>query len=163
MTKHEGGCLCGAVRYQVTAEPVRVTICHCHFCQRATGTAYFVEPIFQHEDFRVTAGTPKTYNHRSEGSGKHLRVHFCDTCGTKLHLSFERFPSVIGVYGGTFDNPEWFDRGPEKTKHIFLSSGLHDTIIPPGLDTFAEHSIDRDNKPVKPVVYDAPHEIGTKR
>jgi len=42
---HEGGCLCGEIRYETMAEPVRVTICHCTFCQRLTGSAYLVEPI----------------------------------------------------------------------------------------------------------------------
>ena len=42
---HDGGCLCGDVRYQVAAAPLRVTICHCTFCQRFTGSAFLVEPI----------------------------------------------------------------------------------------------------------------------
>jgi hypothetical protein len=44
MARHEGGCLCGKVRFAVSADPMRVTVCHCRFCQRNTGTAYLAEP-----------------------------------------------------------------------------------------------------------------------
>ena len=33
----EGGCLCGAIRYRVTAEPQGRTLCHCESCRRAAG------------------------------------------------------------------------------------------------------------------------------
>ena len=46
MSRNEGGCLCGAVRFATLGEPSRVTVCHCRFCQKATGSAYLVEPIF---------------------------------------------------------------------------------------------------------------------
>jgi len=35
-----GGCACGAVRYQVDAEPLLMVNCHCRACQRASGGAY---------------------------------------------------------------------------------------------------------------------------
>jgi hypothetical protein len=85
------------LRYDVQSHPTRVTICHCKFCQRATGSAYLVEPIFDQSDFAVTRGEAKVYEHRSEGSGKRVYVHFCATCGTKLFLTFERFADVVGV------------------------------------------------------------------
>src|SRR5476649_955249 len=92
MARHEGGCLCGEVRFVVDKEPMRVTVCHCHFCQRTTGTAYLVEPVFAEADFHMTAGTPKTYDVISAGSGKRVTIHFCGTCGARVMLGFERFP-----------------------------------------------------------------------
>ena len=56
---HQGGCLCGQVRYRTTAAPLRITICHCKFCQRLTGSAYLVEPIFSREQV-VFEGAPTT-------------------------------------------------------------------------------------------------------
>ena len=35
-----GGCLCGAVRYEVSAEPIFTNDCQCHDCQRTSGTGH---------------------------------------------------------------------------------------------------------------------------
>ncbi len=160
MPAHEGGCLCGRIRYAVKSRPMRVTICHCRFCQRATGSAYLVEPIFGTSDMDVVSGQPKIYDHRSEGSGKMVEVHFCDNCGTKLFLSFERFPDVVGVYGGTFDDPNWFERTAENTRHIFLSVAQRGTVIPAGIKCFEQHTMTNDGTPLEPRVYDEPRVIG---
>ena len=70
MSINQGGCLCGAVRYATSTQPVRVTYCHCKFCQRATGSAYMVEPVFLKADFEIVSGEPATYTQASAGSGK---------------------------------------------------------------------------------------------
>ena len=128
MAVHQGGCLCGALRYETLADPVRVTICHCKFCQRATGSAYLIEPIFRLEDLRVMQGITTVYQTRSEGSGKIVYIHFCATCGTKLYLTFERFTETCGVYAGTFDDPNWFAIRPDnrhagRARHNQRSAG----------------------------------------
>jgi len=163
MAMNQGGCICGAVRYGMLAPPLRVTICHCRFCQRATGSAYMVEPVFRLEDFRLMRGSPATYGHRSEGSGKMVTIHFCATCGTKLYLSFERFAEVCGVYAGTFDDPNWFEISPDNAKHIFLDVARHDTVIPSGINTYQQHASRNDGAPVEPLVFDAPRVIGARR
>jgi len=159
MSAHEGGCLCGHIRYSVKTEPMRVTICHCRFCQRATGSAFLVEPIFGKSDFSLTAGEPTIYQHRSEGSGKIVNVHFCARCGTKLFLSFERFSEVVGVYGGTFDDPDWFERSARNSRHIFLSVAQRGTVIPAGIDCYDQHTTTNDGQPIKSTVFIEPREI----
>ena len=161
MTRNEGGCLCGGIRYATLAKPSRVTVCHCRFCQKATGSAYMVEPIFVNDDFVLLAGSPKAFDHRSKGSGKLVHVHFCGDCGTKLWLSFEQFPDVIGVYAGTFDDPCWFPIDPSSSKHIFLGVARSDTIIPAGLPTFIEHASTNDGVAQEATVYEAHHKIGS--
>jgi hypothetical protein len=66
---HDGGCLCGSLRYRVTGEPVRSTVCHCRFCQRVTGSAYLVEPVFLKHQVAFTVGEPKIYDHHGEHGG----------------------------------------------------------------------------------------------
>ena len=160
MQTSKGGCLCGAVRYQVSKDPIRVTMCHCKFCQRATGGAFLVEPVFARGDFTITSGAPATYDHVSTGSGKIVKIHFCATCGTKLFLGFERFPDVVGLYGGTFDDPNWFERSAENTKHIFLDVAQKGTVIPAGINTFREHATDNDGNPIALHVFTGHHLIG---
>lgn len=162
MIVHPGGCLCGAVRFETLAEPLRVTFCHCRFCQRATGSAYMVEPIFRLQDLRITKGLPTTYRLPSAGSGKMVDVHFCATCGTKLYLTFERFDGACGVYAGTFDDPNWFATGPDNSKHIFLDVARHDSIVPAGVPSFGQHAMQNDGVALSPTLFEAPHAIGRR-
>jgi hypothetical protein len=160
MSLNQGGCLCGAVRYAASSEPVRVTYCHCKFCQRATGSAYMVEPIFRKADLEIISGQPARYSQASEGSGKRVTVNFCAICGTKLYLDLERFPEIFGVYGGTFDEPNWFERTPQMSKHIFLDVAQNGTVIPAGFSTFRQHAMLNDGTPVEPITFGQPHTIG---
>ncbi|WP_245794412.1 GFA family protein [Vannielia litorea] len=113
-----GRCLCGAVTYDTGAEPLWVTICYCTFCQRATGSDRMIEPVFDIAGFRFTEAQPSVFALLSEGSGKEVCVHFCQTYGTKLALTFERWPDRIGIYLGTLEEPSALAMSPEKTKHI---------------------------------------------
>lgn len=118
-----------------------------------------VEPIFDGNALAVLTGKPAIYDHVSEGSGKIVQVHFCRDCGTKLWLSFERFPGIVGVYAGTFDDPFWFPIDMANSKHIFVGEARADTVIPPGIPTFVEHSMASDGTPQKATRYEFPHII----
>ncbi len=163
MTHHSGSCLCGQIRYETSADPIRVTTCYCRFCQRATGSPAFIEPIFREEDLHILQGRMAVYDHRSEGSGKIIHVNFCAVCGTKIFLGFERFPGLIGLYAGTFDDPGWFEIQLDNSKHIFLEAALDGTIIPPGFVTYRAHAQEQDGTPCKATIYEDLHLIGTRR
>ncbi|MEJ0078614.1 MAG: GFA family protein [Alphaproteobacteria bacterium] len=150
---HEGGCLCGEVRYRTSAEPLRVTVCHCTFCQRFTGTAYLVEPIFRRANVALTGAAPKTYDHRSDSSQKRVTLNFCGRCGTTIYLDLERFPGILGLCGGTFDDPNWFTRGTVDCRHIFTRSAQSGVVLPAGLQTYEAHAIKLDGTPNEPVVF----------
>ena len=144
--------MCGDVRYKVAGAPLRVTICHCTFCQRFTGAAFLVEPIFRAEDVVFAGVAPKTYDHRSDGSHKRVTLSFCARCGTTLMLGFERFPGFVGVCAGTFDDPNWFDRGPGAARHIFTRSSQKGVVLPADVEIYREHAIQLDGTPNKPTV-----------
>jgi hypothetical protein len=158
-TDQPGGCLCGRIRFRVTAPPVRVTFCHCRFCQRVTGSAYAVEPIFEDAAFALDQGTPKTHAHVSDGSGKEITLHFCPDCGTGYRYTFQRFPGMTGVMAGAFDDPNWFGWTPETAKHIFLSAARPETVVPAGLPLFFEHAQKKDGTPLEPLVLNRPMSV----
>jgi hypothetical protein len=37
---YAGGCACGAVRYEISGEPVAMAGCQCRDCQRKSGTGH---------------------------------------------------------------------------------------------------------------------------
>jgi hypothetical protein len=150
--KHEGGCLCGDVRYGTVGEPLRVTICHCTFCQRLTGSAFLVEAIFRKEDVVFSGTSARSYNHRSDGSGKRVTLNFCTRCSTTLYFDLERFPEILGICAGTFDDPSWFDRSPETCRHIFTRSAQKGVVLPAGLKLYREHALQLDGSPNVPIV-----------
>ena len=69
--------------------------------------------------------------------------------------TLERFPGIFGVYGGTFDEPNWFDRTPQVSRHIFLNSAQRSTVIPAGFSTFREQAILNDGTPVRRLIFSA--------
>ena len=136
---HEGGCLCGAVRYRTHGDPMRVTVCHCTWCQRRTGTAFAVEPVFNEEQVEIT-GEPLThYRSVSDRSGRWLELEFCPTCGTNIGFTLEWRPGVFILDAGTFDDPGWIDPGRFDFRYIFLRSAQNWSKVPDGADVYEEH------------------------
>ena len=156
MARHEGGCLCGAVRFAASAQPMRVAVCHCRFCQRNTGTAYLVEPVFAKTEFEITSGTPTTYDVVSEGSGKRVTVHFCGTCGARVLLTFERFADVVGTFGGSFDHPNRLGLTSDIVRHLFTGSAQDGTVLPAGVPLFHEHAFRLDGSLNEPAMLTEP-------
>ena len=162
MTVLSGGFLCGALRYEARSPPLRVTLCHCRFCQRVTGSSHLVEPLFARDDLHVTAGTPTVYRHRSDGSGRHLDLHFCAVCGTTLFMTFERFPGLCGVYAGTLDDPAAIEVRPDNAKQVFVASARPEAVLLPVLATFDGPAMDAAGQPQSPFVHDALHLVGRR-
>jgi hypothetical protein len=96
-----GGCLCGAVRYEVTAPFASAGYCHCRRCQRRTGTAASANGRTEPGSFRVTAGAELLRAFRPETG---FEKWFCGECGSAL---FSRSPTdadEVGVRLGTLDS-----------------------------------------------------------
>jgi hypothetical protein len=68
---------------------------------------------------------------------------------------------VVGVFAGTFDEPNWFERSPQNSKHIFLAFAQNATMVPAGVSTFLHHSITNDGTAVSPTTFSHPFTIGS--
>ena len=96
-----GGCHCGAVRYEVSGEPMHHALCHCEDCRRHAGAPMVGWALVNRADLEMS-GTPKIY-----ASSEHGRRHFCADCGTGLFYTNEAvFPGQIDVQTGTLDDPD---------------------------------------------------------
>jgi hypothetical protein len=121
-TERSGGCVCGAVRYVSVGEPERVTLCHCLWCQRRTGTAFGTEVVFKKERVLLSGIEASRYRHVSDESGRWLEIYFCPRCGTNLGLTLEAVPDIRSVPAGTYDDPAWLRPAQTKFRHVFTRS-----------------------------------------
>jgi hypothetical protein len=127
-----GGCQCGAVRYQVAAEPLRVYLCHCQECRKQSASAFGISVIVPAEAFSVTQGPVRTWS-RMTASGGELVCSFCEVCGTRICHTDAR-EAIVSVKGGSLDV------APDLTNaaHIWTSRRLKGVVIPEHVRQFAE-------------------------
>ncbi len=96
-----GGCLCGGVRFEVSAPLESAGYCHCNRCQRRTGTAASAQARVARGSFRITAGEELV---RSFDPADGFSKHFCSACGSALWSRSPHDPEVISVRLGVFDS-----------------------------------------------------------
>lgn len=103
MTKIEGGCLCGAVRYMATAQPAAVRECWCRVCQYFACGNSTINLAFPTEAVTIT-GDLRDYPNTAD-SGNRMHRRFCPQCGVHLFTAAEARPHIIGIRAGTLDDP----------------------------------------------------------
>ncbi len=99
---HQGGCHCGAVRYEVNGEPQHVALCHCSDCRKSSGAPMVAWAAFTEDQFKLVEGEPVTFN----SSGSAMRS-FCPKCGSGLYYRNAEFlPGIVDIQSATLDDPE---------------------------------------------------------
>src|SRR5262249_40554067 len=102
MSERTGGCLCGQVRYRITAEPVSSRICWCRDCQRIAGNG-LVNALFPSKAVEIT-GSPSEYV-KTADSGNRVIRRFCPRCGCHLFADSTGYAGLTVVRIGTLDDP----------------------------------------------------------
>ena len=127
-----GGCLCGAVRFEVTEPLVSSGYCHCTRCQRRTGTAASPGARIAPGSLRVLSGEEHIRAYEpDEGFAK----VFCTACGSSLWSRSQEDPDVISIRLGAFDD----DPGIRPTYRQFVAYAAPWEPIPDdGLERFPE-------------------------
>jgi hypothetical protein len=126
-----GGCQCGAVRYEVSAEPLQVYVCHCRECRRQSASAFGISVIVPAAAFALTQGRVKTWS-RPTDSGGTLECMFCIECGTRIR-HFDPRQDTVSIKGGSLDDPVDIT----SSRHIWTTRKLPGVIIPDGAMQFA--------------------------
>ena len=96
----QGGCLCGAVRYEITAPFSTARYCHCTRCQRRTGTASSANGLVPSSGFRLLSGREAV---RSFEPPTGVPKLFCSICGSALFSGHPFSDEQVVVRLGTLD------------------------------------------------------------
>lgn len=130
MTTIKGGCLCGAVRYTATAEPLVVRACWCRVCQYfGTGNAT-INLVFPTGSVAIT-GELSDYASTAD-SGNHMHRRFCPKCGVQVLSHADERPQMVILRAGTLDDPSL--AAPRGT--IWTKSAPAWALIDPALPRF---------------------------
>lgn len=104
--KIEGGCYCGALRYEAEGEPIFAGQCHCRECQYITGGNANVIMAMPVDGFTYTRGEPKTFTRKDLDSP--VSREFCSQCGTAIGSRAPGLPTGMIIKVGTLDDPSVF-------------------------------------------------------
>ena len=111
----EGGCLCGAVRFVATGEPINVSWCHCQSCRKHSGAHVSVFVAIRRDAYEVTKGEITKFN-SSPGRWR----GFCARCGSTLTCEGEPSSADVHFHIGSVDQATRF----QPTRHIFPEERL---------------------------------------
>lgn len=99
---YKGGCLCGAVRYEIAAAPAMAGFCYCLSCRKLSGAGHAFHAMVPGNAFRVNGGTRKFT--RPSDSGNRVTTSFCPNCGSPLFGKNSGFPGMVTVRVASFDD-----------------------------------------------------------
>src|SRR5262245_18120084 len=101
---YTGGCARGAIRYEISAEPLVMNDCQCRDCQRKSGTG--------HGSYLTLADRSSV---KLEGEATHCGIvcdtgnintrAFCPACGSPVYMTFTAMPDLFTVHAGSLDDP----------------------------------------------------------
>jgi hypothetical protein len=129
-----GACVCGAVRFAVSAPLLAARYCHCTRCQRRTGTAFSVSGLTAPGSFAITAGEDSV---RCYDPGDGWLKCFCSNCGGHVYTRNPENADEISVRFGALDQ----DPGIRPTVHQFVAYAAPWEPIPDdGLPRVAERA-----------------------
>jgi hypothetical protein len=100
-----GGCLCGAVRYQVKGNPTRFYHCHCSRCRKSTGTGHATNLFLTEAELIFTQGEQLLKRYKIPESERFTR-QFCSECGSVVARVVPQLNAIIVPAGSLDDDPQ---------------------------------------------------------
>jgi hypothetical protein len=133
-TPFSGGCACGAIRYESTAEPVAMLHCHCRDCQRSSGGPFSSFVVVPAEAFKLLQGTLRFHASPSEMGGQTQRG-FCPECGSPIVSKPAAVPHLVAIRTASLDDPNWFQLQAD----VWTSDALPWNPMNPALPKFEKY------------------------
>jgi hypothetical protein len=99
----QGSCLCGAVKYEISGDPVRFFHCHCQRCRKTTGTGHasnlLMKPV---SGLTWTQGEDMLQRYKVPDAERFYNL-FCKQCGSPMPRAVPELDAVI-IPAGTLDS-----------------------------------------------------------
>ena len=95
----EGGCRCGAVRFEADGAPLVTMACHCRGCQQMSASALSLSSLYEAKSFRVAKG--ETVRGGLKSGPNH---QFCPSCMSWLFTVPEGMEAFVNVRSSLFDD-----------------------------------------------------------
>ncbi len=129
-TRYGGGCLCGALRYEATGDPLYAGHCYCADCRKASGGGFIPFLGFPAAAVRITG---ESAIHRSPAaSGPEALRNSCPRCGSLVFGGVRGEDDSHTIYAGSLDDPAQF-----RPRVAIFTQGRPDwAAIPPGIPVF---------------------------
>jgi hypothetical protein len=105
-SRFSGGCACGAIRSECTAEPIMAGHCQCVDCQKSSGAGHGSHLAVPKAAVKLT-GRPSEYRRKAD-SGSTVTHGFCPTCGSPIYGESSGMPGMITLRAGSLDDPGRF-------------------------------------------------------
>lgn len=102
-TTYTGGCLCGAVRFELKVKPNIAAVCYCLSCRKLSGAGHAFHAIIPESALTVT-GETRGYQWKAD-SGKTNTTSFCPTCGSPLFGKSDGIPGMMTLRVAALDDP----------------------------------------------------------
>ena len=132
--KLNGGCACGAVRYECTVAPVLTAHCHCRDCQRSSGAAMATVFAVPRARFHLLQGETASYRYTGD-SGNPVIRHFCSHCGSPLFSDVTVVPDLWFLRAASLDDPSQIT----PSMHVYCDSAQPwDKLADDGLPRFGK-------------------------
>ena len=130
-SEFQGGCACGQVRYAMRDRPLFVHCCHCHDCQRQTGSAFVLNALIEADRVDRLSGETRLVTMPTDSRKPH-DVARCVACETAVWSHYGGLTKLMFVRVGTLDDPSALP--PDV--HIYTRSKLPWIVPPPGVPAF---------------------------
>ncbi len=111
-----GGCLCGAIKYEIKASIPFARHCHCSSCRKVTGAAFGTWAYVETSNFRWVQGETKLGVYQSSPE---VARTFCRVCGSTLqYMTKQASQGAFGLALGTVEG----DPFVRPTRHVMVDS-----------------------------------------
>lgn len=131
MTARTGHCLCGAVRFRISAEPLGTRVCWCRDCQHLSANG-LVNLLVATAAIEISGQLSEFV--RTADSGNPIRQRFCPKCGSPMFANSSMRPQFTAVRVGALDDPS----SVRPTMNIWCSSAPTWACLDPKLERFEE-------------------------